>query len=174
MPLVQQPKRGSRNLRNWWVVTSEPYRGAHFATFGQKWIEPCILAGTSAKGCCPACGAPWERIVEKAPNIHPGDSGRNDVQGPAQRGKRPDGKAIGTIMRERFQAGRAATTTGWRPTCEHGKEPVPCKVLDPFAGTATAIRVANRLGRKAIGLDISAKYLALANDRTSHVQMEIA
>lgn len=54
-----------RNLRNWWRVVSEPFPGAHFATFGTKWIEPCIKAGTSEKGCCAECGSPWERVVEK-------------------------------------------------------------------------------------------------------------
>ncbi|MCL5981760.1 MAG: methyltransferase domain-containing protein [Firmicutes bacterium] len=38
-------------------------------------------------------------------------------------------------------------------------------VLDPFCGTGTALVAAQRLGRRAVGLDISAEYLALAEKR---------
>lgn len=38
----------TRNKRSVWTIASEPYAGAHFATFPTKLIEPCILAG------CPA------------------------------------------------------------------------------------------------------------------------
>jgi DNA modification methylase len=39
-----QPGRG-RNKRSVWTVATQPYDGAHFATFPPKLIEPCILAG---------------------------------------------------------------------------------------------------------------------------------
>jgi DNA modification methylase len=38
-----------RNKRSVWTVTTQPFPGAHFATFPPKLIEPCVLAG-SAKG----------------------------------------------------------------------------------------------------------------------------
>lgn len=38
-------------------------------------------------------------------------------------------------------------------------------VLDPFCGTGTTMLVARMLGRKSIGIDISEKYLELAEDR---------
>lgn len=41
--------REKRNKRSVWSVTTKPYKGAHFAVFPPKLIEPCILAG-SAKG----------------------------------------------------------------------------------------------------------------------------
>jgi DNA modification methylase len=40
---------GRRNRRSVWTVATQPYPGAHFATFPPKLIEPCILAG-SRKG----------------------------------------------------------------------------------------------------------------------------
>ena len=39
----------SRNRRSVWTIATQPYSGAHFATFPPKLIEPCILAG-SRKG----------------------------------------------------------------------------------------------------------------------------
>jgi site-specific DNA-methyltransferase (adenine-specific) len=72
-----------RNRRSVWTIPTSPYRGAHYATFPPKLIEPMILAG------CPAGGI----------------------------------------------------------------------VLDPFVGSGTTIMVANQLGRRGIGLDLSFKYL---------------
>jgi hypothetical protein len=34
-----------RNLRSVWTIATEPYPGAHFATFPTKLVEPCIKAG---------------------------------------------------------------------------------------------------------------------------------
>lgn len=36
----------SRNKRSVWTVPTQPFSGAHFATFPEKLIEPCILAGS--------------------------------------------------------------------------------------------------------------------------------
>ena len=77
---------GKRNKRSVWQVNTVPYREAHFATFPEKLIEPCILAGTSEKGYCPACGKAWIRQVEKSratyqktddPTINTGRKGMN-------------------------------------------------------------------------------------------------
>lgn len=40
----------TRNRRSVWNVATRPYKGAHFATFPPKLIEPCILAGAPAGG----------------------------------------------------------------------------------------------------------------------------
>jgi site-specific DNA-methyltransferase (cytosine-N4-specific) len=40
----------SRNLRSVWTVATQPYPGAHFATFPEKLIEPCIKAGSPHLG----------------------------------------------------------------------------------------------------------------------------
>jgi DNA modification methylase len=37
---------GLRNRRSVWTTTSQPYAGAHFATFPPALIEPCVLAGS--------------------------------------------------------------------------------------------------------------------------------
>ena len=38
--------RETRNRRSVWVVTTKPFKDAHFATFPVDLIEPCILAGS--------------------------------------------------------------------------------------------------------------------------------
>ncbi len=39
---------GLRNRRTVWAINTQPYPGAHFATFPPKLVEPCILAGSAA------------------------------------------------------------------------------------------------------------------------------
>jgi len=39
-----------RNKRDVWTVATQPFSGAHFATFSPKLIEPCILAGAPEGG----------------------------------------------------------------------------------------------------------------------------
>ena len=40
----------TRNRRSVWTVTTKPFKGAHFAVFPEKLIEPCILAGCPKGG----------------------------------------------------------------------------------------------------------------------------
>lgn len=39
-----------RNKRSVWTIPTQPYKGAHFATFPAKLITPCILAGCPVDG----------------------------------------------------------------------------------------------------------------------------
>jgi DNA modification methylase len=41
---------GMRNKRSVWTVATQPFPEAHFATFPEKLIEPCILAGAPVGG----------------------------------------------------------------------------------------------------------------------------
>ncbi len=44
-----------RNRRTVWTITTRPFKGAHFATFPPKLIEPCILAGSPNGGTVLDC-----------------------------------------------------------------------------------------------------------------------
>lgn len=149
----------ARNLRTVWSIPTEAYPGAHFATYPRKLVEPCIKAGTSGRGVCPECGAPWERVVERG-----GYNGqRADISVyTGQAYDRPQSAPRGP---KRNFGEPTSTTLGWRPTCPHDAEPIPATVLDPFAGSGTTLVVANALGRRAIGCDLSAEYLGLARRR---------
>lgn len=39
-----------RNKRSVWTLSNQPFRGAHFAVFPQRLIEPCIKAGCPPQG----------------------------------------------------------------------------------------------------------------------------
>lgn len=153
---------GRRNARSVWMINTRPFPGAHFATFPPDLAERCILAGTSKRGCCPSCGAPWERQVERC-----FDGEYNDKEAAAQR-LRSDGVTSGGT--ERVTLGRtehlSTKTTGWGATCScDAGEPVACRVVDPFCGAGTAGLVALSLGRDFVGAEINPDYAEMARAR---------
>ncbi len=144
-----------RNKRSVWTVTTVPYPEAHFATYPPDLIKPCILAGTSAKGCCVKCGSPWERIVERGePSF---EITRGTQSWTAVTGQRDS--CGGLPLRD-------SKTIGWQPTCKHVPcGVIPCKVLDPFGGSGTTGMVALELGRKAVLIELNPKYCELIRQR---------
>jgi len=61
---------GKKNRRSVWTVIAKPFRGAHFATFPQSLVEPCILAGCPKGGVVldPFFGAGTTGLVAKKHN----------------------------------------------------------------------------------------------------------
>jgi DNA modification methylase len=153
-----------RNRRTVWTIATQPFSGAHFATFPPALVEPCVRAGSSERGVCPVCGAPWVRVVER--ERVPGSSPtKNDANSKRYGGNGDRHDA------EDMRSHSVATTLGWRPTCDHDAEPCPATVLDPFCGSGTTLAVAIRNGRRGVGLDLSATYLHdIAAPRLAHTQ----
>jgi len=62
-----KPNDGLRNKRSVWTVNTKPFRCAHFATFPQELVEPCILAGSPVGGIIldPFFGAGTTGVVAK-------------------------------------------------------------------------------------------------------------
>jgi len=62
-----KPGQEMRNKRSVWTVPTEAFPGAHFATFPQALIKPCILAGCPAGGTVldPFSGAGTTALVAK-------------------------------------------------------------------------------------------------------------
>lgn len=177
---------GGRNLRTVWTIPTESFSGAHYATFPRKLVEPMILAATSTRGICPECGKQWKRVIEK-PDMsqRPTRNGNSKMEtGDIHISNNWAGtpKSAG----QKYQQWRNENpdkTTGWQPTCdcikkrtpnfgmkgselleladEVAKElaPVGAIILDPFCGSGTVGQVARELGRRFIGIDLSAKYL---------------
>ena len=156
-----------RNMRNVWEISTFPYKEAHFATFSPELPERCIRAGTSERGCCASCGAPWVRVVEKpTPPVEVRTQRRVPADGMARSGFNIDGQAMGSGSKlQNWLNEHPATTTGWSPSCTHDAPTQPCVVLDPFSGAGTTCLVADRLGRDSIGIDLSHAYVEMARER---------
>ena len=174
----------TRNRRDVWTVATRPYPGAHFATYPPELVEPCILAGTSARGCCPQCGAPWVRVTDRL------------TESTYSRIKRETGhdwsemQAQATMQGTALKAGVVATggtrlpngtqphldtaevvTVGWQPSCTcPAADPIPCVVLDPFCGSGTTLAVALATGRNGIGVELNPAYIELAHERITSTQ----
>lgn len=152
--------QSGRNLRSVWTIATAPFPQAHFATFPPTIPERCIKAGTSERGACPQCLAPWKRVVEKnTPKEYAGKELRwGNQEGNANR------------MPDKFNT--ESKTIGWTPTCEckWGEwgvpfEAIPCTVLDPFSGAGTTALVAAKLGRDAIGIELNPDYVEMSRKR---------
>lgn len=152
-----------RNIRSVWTIATQPYPGAHFATFPEALVEPCVKAGSSERGICPECGAPWTRETSVAYEFTQAVHNRTKHNGEATFGDRSATMGV--------PANKISTTTGWRPSCAHDLPPVPATVLDPFAGSGTTGRVAQRLGRKAVLIDLSGEYLTQTMKRNADIPL---
>lgn len=153
-----------RNKRSVWTIASQPFSGSHFATMPPELAETCIRAGSSEKGQCPHCGAPWARTM-----VHTGRKicvpdmyGRPRIQelsGNGETSQHKSGVSSGFFTNERKH-------TGWSQTCkcpEH--RPVPQIILDPFGGAGTTALVADRIQREAVIIELNPQYALMARDR---------
>lgn len=151
-----------RHRRSVWTIATVPYKAAHFATWPPNLIRPMILASTSARGVCPACGGPWQRQAERVRDSLTVEE-RHGRQG--HNGKPPQQSGNywpGPVSRP---------TDDWAPTCEcKAGEPEPATVYDPFMGSGTTAATAIELGRHYLGSEISAEYIALAQERIALAQ----
>lgn len=139
---------------------------SHFATFPSDLPRICIQASTSERGCCSKCGSQWARVVETTFTPQTDVSLEHGIKDPAgvDSSSGWGGMPRGTI---------ATNTLGWRATCNCGEIPVAPLVLDPFCGTATTMLAAQRLGRRAVGVDLSEAYLKQAVKRLEAVPLPL-
>lgn len=160
-----------RNKRSVWTIATAPFAGSHFAVMPPDLIEPCIKAGTSEKGCCAKCGAPWKRIVEKGePDLaHQracGGDASGGYNGTATKDYASAGAQNASEVKARILAGmHEKVTTGWLPSCKCEAAVVSCTVLDPFGGAGTTALVADRLQRNAIIIELNESYASMARRR---------
>jgi DNA modification methylase len=151
--------RGSANLKNVWSIATKPFKEAHFATFPPDLARPCILAGTSEKGCCPNCGAQWRRITEKSFHPHADVSADAALRTKEQldESSRWSGSQRGSVSH---------ATVGWEPSCPCPRQsPVPAIILDPFGGAGTTGLVCAELQRDAVLIELNEQSIAIARRR---------
>ena len=160
----------ARNKRTVWEIPTQPYPEAHFATFPEALVLPCIQAGTSEKGCCAECGAPWERMVE------PSERYAKALGVPWARGTEEESPLVN---RNRGQLPPGSPryaeylTVGWQPTCDHSAPTVPCTVLDPFVGSGTVLMVAAKNGRHSVGVELQEDYVPLIEQRLRPCEFDL-
>ncbi len=154
--LLEDGSPAGANLRTVWSIASEPFKGAHFATFPTELARRCIDAGSSAMGACETCGAPLRRRQEESGTVSYGGGRRKIADVRPRQGVHG---ALATGLTKTYR------TVGWRSACRCGAGASPAIVLDPFAGAGTVGIVAGRLGRNFIGIELKPEYAEMARGR---------
>lgn len=172
--------------RDVWHMSHEGgLKEAHFAPFPKKLALRCILAGSSQKGICKACGSPWKRILEKTRTpTRPGRESKikeilknrkiGQLDPRFQRSGTSTKTTLGSVIGNRDLERHVSTTKtiGWEPTCKcNASDPVPAIICDPFSGSATAGIVAITRGRRFIGIDLSEEYIEMGHRRLKKAEL---
>jgi site-specific DNA-methyltransferase (adenine-specific) len=140
-----------------WKLSTQPYKGSHFATFPMALPKKMIESMCPLK-VCTVCGVPSTRITEAEYVPH----GERRDEAKSVRGM---GVQNGQHV-QAFEHGRATknvTTTGFTD-CGHDAWR-PGVVLDPFGGSGTTAEAAQAVGRSAILIDLDERNAHLAQQR---------
>lgn len=150
-------------------ITTEPSALPHYAMMPRKLVEPLILAGCPAQACS-ACGAPYERIVQK-PDMRErptrsGGSKMNTDEVHLSNNWQGYPKSAGQAYQE-WRNANPDVTVGWQPACECDVTLPPSAgiVLDPFGGAGTTGLEAQKQGRHYVLIDLTREYVELARQR---------
>jgi DNA modification methylase len=163
-PLARTPERslhpGGRAIRTVWSVANRGFAGPHFATYPDEIPRRCMALATSPAGCCPACGAPLTRVTRVDYVPSPGH-GSGSVVG--RRDPTWEHSRDGSLMP---RLDKSVTTLGWRPSCPcaEAETPVACRVVDPFVGSGTTVRVGQSDGRSVFGIELSNVYAEMGRE----------
>jgi hypothetical protein len=144
---------------DWWEVTTDPYKGSHYATWPRRLLSRPIES-MCPREVCTACGEPRRRLVD-AVSVRTSEGTIDPPRVPPTRDD-ADGGTTAIGVRHAVESHR--TTTGWSD-CGCGAPFRTGIVLDPFAGSGTTLAVATGLGRDAIGIDLDERNADLARER---------
>ena len=132
-----------------WLVSTESYKGSHYATWPRKLLDQPILT-MCPREVCTTCHEPRRRIVRAT-----------DYDGKREQTGRPLESLGGGHRADRPNA--APETLGWtdcgHDTWRRGH------VLDPFGGSGTTAVVATAHGRDCTLIDLDERNVDLARDR---------
>lgn len=131
---------------------------SHFAVFPEALPEFALRAGCPME-VCRKCGKPRMPIERESKQVFATIKNQKQPDAYDSAEEKLEG---GHSFRQRWSVSRELmgyTDCG----CNAGFE--PGVALDPFVGSGTTLVVAARLGMKAIGIDVSEQYLAMAKKR---------
>lgn len=141
-----------KNKRSVWTVTTKPFKGAHFATFPQDLIEPCILAGCPEK-ICVDCGTPYKREMQKTGEFQ-------------RRWSKTIATAEGSPHEGQSSMQNIYKDLGFKKQCDCQTNATKIgTVLDPFAGSGTTGLVANNHKRNAVLIELNPDYIKIIKER---------
>lgn len=155
---------GGKNPADFWSINTQPFKGAHFAVYPETICKRPIKASCPAQ-ICKKCGKPQSRIVKK--NL-------TDTEGWGKATKQHTTIPISTIRNGKGRMGTSKIETlGWsKCSCDAGFE--AGIVLDPMCGSGTTCVVAQKLGRRWIGIELNPEYVEIAKKRLSNCSQKLS
>ena len=163
---VIEKEDGSKERRRWCSCGEHDRWLSHFATWPPALVEVMVKAGSSEKGCCATCGAPWGRTTERVDQGWDG-SRYGEAALAAAGGVKTGGTAKSTLGSGNGKLVGKRETVGWAPTCKC-EQVYPLEralILDPFGGAGTTAMVADRLQRDAVIVEMNPEYAEMARQR---------
>lgn len=153
-----------------WIIQAEPFKLKHYAVWPSELCRR-VISVACPREVCPKCGKPRERITEPSPEYakHLGrdwaDYEQDQTEG---RGHFQDGGYKSASLPTKRKAPALTAdyhTIGWSDCgCEKDGY-IPGVVLDPFCGgSGRAARMARKLGRRFIGVDLKEEYLEMSRE----------
>lgn len=167
------------NKMSVWTITAASFAEDHFAVFPEDLVKVPILAGTSERGACAKCGAPYFRVLEDvAPDLNAqracGGDSFGEYFGEAVKEYEGTGAQDASEVKKRILASMMIKRTrAWLPDCQCVADVVPCTVLDPFSGSGTTAKVAGEYGRSFIGIDLKPEFVEMAKRRSSQMGLTL-
>ena len=147
----------TRNKRSVWTVPTKPYKEAHFAVFPTDLIEPCVLAGSSAK-ICSGCGTAYRR--EMVTTDVPDRIVREHMVGVIPKRDKP------SRMNSKDMLSLTKEDNGFVKQCECDTDKTEQdRIIDPFGGSGTTALVADRHNRDATVIELNESYIEIAKNR---------
>jgi DNA modification methylase len=148
-----------------WTITTQPSSLAHYAMWPPKLAERLVLS-MCPEWVCRVCGEPRRRVEGAAEYVKPDGSGHR-FNGDAFVGDLTLGNRRAITGADNGNMTAIRPTLGWTD-CGHD-DYAPGVTLDPFAGTATTLCVADLHNRTGIGFDIDHKNAELVQARRQEV-----
>lgn len=144
-----------RSLHNVWRIKMGQSKIKHFAVFPESLCERPIAMTCPMQVC--ENGDLRTRIVEMVEY----DEGRSGARVFGKYTAEEDSVVTGRIDTGKKYIARKPVTVGWT---HENQDYQPGVVLDPFCGSGTTGRVALKLGRSFIGIDLYEEYVNIARD----------
>jgi len=166
-----------KNVGDFWSITTQPFKGAHFAVYPERLCEMPIKA-TCPQWICNRCGKPKTRITKTtyAPQGNKKEENKARVPHPRTELDIELGRScISDYRPQAMKFGRAEAqreTIGWSScNCNVGYH--SGIVLDPMCGSGTTLLVARKLCRNFIGIELNPAYVEMANKRLAQIPQRI-